>query len=130
MHSSVATKGQLGALGEHIACRYLTGKGYKIVEMNYSNSKGYRLGEIDIIATQKNQLVFVEVKTEMVPEGGEDHLEERITVEKLRKLDRIASEYRRKKKAEQMEYRFDAVLVSYDAQAKKARVRHIEHLFL
>lgn len=38
---------------------YLENKGYKIIERNFR--KGY--GEIDIIATHKNILVFVEVKT-------------------------------------------------------------------
>lgn len=47
-----------GTIGEHMALEYLMKKGYKIVECNYRNS----IGEIDLIAKDKNTLVFVEVK--------------------------------------------------------------------
>ncbi|MDO8270077.1 MAG: YraN family protein [Candidatus Levybacteria bacterium] len=49
----------IGVLGEEAACRYLMGLGYTIIERNFR--KGY--GEIDIIATHKDVLVFIEVKT-------------------------------------------------------------------
>ncbi|HBR79435.1 MAG TPA: YraN family protein, partial [Candidatus Moranbacteria bacterium] len=40
----------MGSIGEEIAGEYLRKKGYKIIEFNYQNKKGRRLGEIDIIA--------------------------------------------------------------------------------
>lgn len=46
-------------LGENAACEYLILKGYSILERNFR--KGY--GEIDIIATKDDVLVFIEVKT-------------------------------------------------------------------
>ncbi len=48
-----------GHLGEEATCTYLEQHGYKIVERNW------RMGniEIDIIAENKTDLVFVEVKT-------------------------------------------------------------------
>jgi len=46
-------------IGEDAACNFLLKKGYKILERNFR--KGY--GEIDIIATHKGVLVFIEVKT-------------------------------------------------------------------
>jgi len=49
----------LGQTGETVAVRYLKKYGYKIIETNYRNS----LGEIDIIASDKDVIVFVEVKT-------------------------------------------------------------------
>ena len=49
---------QSGALGEEAASQYLTHKGYDIIARNYRKS----CGEIDIIATQKEALVFIEVK--------------------------------------------------------------------
>lgn len=47
-----------GKKGENAAARYLKRKGYAIVEKNYS----CRFGEIDIIAENRDYLVFVEVK--------------------------------------------------------------------
>ena len=48
----------LGAWGESLAVEYLRKKRYKILACGYLS----RFGEIDIIAQQKNRLVFVEVK--------------------------------------------------------------------
>ncbi len=50
----------VGKSGEEIAQRYLEKEGYKILE---TNKRFSRLCEIDIIALDKNTLVFCEVKT-------------------------------------------------------------------
>lgn len=51
---------KLGDAGEDLACRYLEKNGYEILERNKHYS---RFCEIDIIAKNKNTIVFVEVKT-------------------------------------------------------------------
>ena len=51
---------QLGQNGEDIAEKFLIKQGYKILERNRHFS---RYCEIDIIAQDKDTLVFVEVKT-------------------------------------------------------------------
>lgn len=48
-----------GNLGEDIACSYLKGINYDILERNFNSS----FGEIDIIALDKQEFVFIEVKT-------------------------------------------------------------------
>ena len=48
-----------GALGEKLAAAYLKQQHYKILKKNYKN----KLGEIDIIARDGEEIVFVEVKT-------------------------------------------------------------------
>jgi len=48
-----------GEAGEREACRFLIGKGYKIVDRNYEKP----WGEIDIVARKGNDWRFVEVKT-------------------------------------------------------------------
>lgn len=48
-----------GVYGELYAGRYLRDNGYSIVTANYH----CRFGEIDIIASDKNYIAFVEVKT-------------------------------------------------------------------
>ena len=49
----------LGQTGEDVAEIYLLKNNYKIIERNFN----CRQGEIDIIAKDKNELVFIEVKT-------------------------------------------------------------------
>ena len=52
-------KNIFGKKGEKLACNFLKKKKFKIIKMNYKN----KIGEIDIVAKQKNYIVFVEVKT-------------------------------------------------------------------
>lgn len=48
-----------GGWGEALAAEFMLKRGYKLVSMGYR----CRMGEIDIIAKDKNYIVFVEVKT-------------------------------------------------------------------
>ncbi len=50
----------VGKKGEEFAKAYLLKNGYKIIE---TNKRFSRFCEIDIIASDKNTLVFIEVKT-------------------------------------------------------------------
>ncbi len=49
----------IGSWGEHLAERYLLERGYQILGKNVRTP----YGEIDILARQNDELVFVEVKT-------------------------------------------------------------------
>ncbi len=49
----------LGTNGEDIACKYLKSIGYYIICRNFRCKRG----EIDIIAKDKNEMIFIEVKT-------------------------------------------------------------------
>ena len=49
----------IGAKGEEEVCKYLIRKGYKIIDRNFRCKQG----EIDIIASKLNELIFIEVKT-------------------------------------------------------------------
>lgn len=50
---------QLGKAGEDYATQYLIEQGYKIIQRNFECKQG----EIDIIAKDKDEYVFIEVKT-------------------------------------------------------------------
>lgn len=50
---------EIGKLGEDIATHYLKQNGYTILDRNFE----CRQGEIDIIAIDKREIVFIEVKT-------------------------------------------------------------------
>lgn len=50
---------EVGRIGENIGAKYLEQIGYKILQRNFECKQG----EIDIIAKDKDEIVFVEVKT-------------------------------------------------------------------
>ena len=54
-----SNRAEIGAFGEDFTVKYLKKQGYKILERNFHS----RFGEIDIIASKKDVIAFVEVKT-------------------------------------------------------------------
>ncbi len=121
-----------GQIGEKVAAHFLQKKGYAILETNYQNSRGWRLGEIDIIARENNsqEIVFVEVKTREYEKWKDTLPEENITRSKLRKMEKIANSYLLKHRLRDKSYRFDAVSIWLDLGAKKARVKHLRSICL
>jgi len=117
----------LGDLGEKAAADYLKNKGYGIIERNFENAVGRRLGEIDIIAmdNRENELVFVEVKTRELDKFRNTLPEENITYPKIRKLAKIAGAYLRLRGLEDANYRFDAISVWLDKNGRQAKIKHI-----
>ncbi len=77
----------LGAWGEWIALRYLRRQGWDIVARNW---KGKR-GELDLVAYDDEFLVFVEVKTKLLPSPLPP--EDQITRKKEMMLDLLISEF-------------------------------------
>lgn len=80
-------KGRQGLSGEDAACEYLAAHGYKILKRNY---RCY-VGEIDIIASEKDVLHFVEVKTRSSLLYGSP--KDAVTITKQRKIRRSAESY-------------------------------------
>jgi len=120
----------IGSMGEQAAAKFLEGNGYEILEMNFKNNLGRRLGEIDVIANDKKtgELVFVEVKTREYRKYKDTLPEENITPSKLRKLSKIASAYLNNKRLNGIDYRFDAVSVWLDQSTNTAKIKHIRSL--
>jgi putative endonuclease len=96
-------KKELGAKGEEIAVRYLKSRGYRILERNYR----IRLGEIDIIAEQGTDLVFIEVKTRSDTLFGSPL--DSVTRAKQRQLSKVALDYLGKRGCHNRPARFDVV---------------------
>lgn len=85
-------KQQTGKLGEDIAADYLSRNDYKIICRNFKN----KWGEIDIIATKRKVLVFVEVKTlnkKQSPLSGAFSPENEITPKKQNQLLKMVKLY-------------------------------------
>jgi putative endonuclease len=122
---AATSKTNLGSLGEKAAAQYLKSQGYEILDLNFKNNLGRRLGEIDIVAKDKDELVFVEVKTRDLIHYETTLPEENITYSKLRKLAKIASAYIRLKNLENLDYRFDAVSVWLDQKSGQSEIKHI-----
>lgn len=53
----------LGQVGEEFAQAEYRKRGYEIVAANFFNKKGLRKGEVDFIAKNKTEIIFVEVKS-------------------------------------------------------------------
>jgi len=113
---------KLGAKGEEIAVRYLKSRGYRIVERNYR----IRLGEIDIIAEQGDDLVFIEVKTRSDGIFGSPF--ESITTQKQKQLSKVALEYISKQGCHNHPARFDVVGIQFHDGSKKKQDAVIELL--
>lgn len=80
---------QRGRLGENQAARLLLLHGYKILEKNYRSG---RWGEIDLVCTEKGDLVFVEVKTRSSARFGQPV--EAVSWGKRQRLLRAAHQYK------------------------------------
>lgn len=124
----ITQKRQFGDLGEKTAARYLQDKGYKILGTNFQNKMGRKLGEIDIIAKDKEEIVFVEVKTRDYAKYSDTLPEENINYWKLQRLAKTANLYLRQNRLEKAPFRFDAISVWLDREEKKAKIKHISHL--
>jgi len=127
MASDKATTGQTG---EQVAANFLKSKDYEILDMNFQNDSGRRLGEIDIVAKDldQNEIVFVEVKTREYHKYKDTLPEENISYQKLRKLDKIATIYLRQHKMTDYAYRFDAVSIWLNFETRMAKIKHIQGL--
>ncbi|MCX7875213.1 MAG: YraN family protein [Melioribacteraceae bacterium] len=80
-------KRKKGKEGEELASNFLKSMGYEIIEMNYQ----FGHGEIDIIAKDKNEIVFVEVKTRKSLQFGSP--EYAFTKAKINQVKKIAQAY-------------------------------------
>ena len=94
-----------GKKGEDIACSYLKSRGYRIVERNYKCP----LGEIDIVARDRDAIVFVEVKSRKSEEFGDPQLA--VGQEKQKKVSRISLTYLKDKNLYPCNARFDVVAI-------------------
>jgi putative endonuclease len=116
------TKIKIGKFGQEIAAEFLVKRNYQILGQNFFS----RLGEIDLIAEDGGQLVFIEVKTRLSDRFGLP--EEALTKLKLEKMREAALEYLVAKKINHDNYRFDLIAVEVDKENKAAKIRHYKNI--
>ena len=111
----------LGKNGEDIASTHLEKMGYKILEMNKRFSK---LCDIDIIALEKDTLVFVEVKTRKTDVCGQPL--EAITRSKFNHIKQGLYLYLQEN-PQYRKYRIDAISILIKPELK---VKHLKNISL
>lgn len=99
-------KSEVGRKGEDLAGEFLKKRGFKILERNW---KSQRWGELDLVARDKETLVFVEVKTRSLGSLGEPF--EAVNYYKIKSVVRCARNYVLFKSQENHPLRFDVVSV-------------------
>ncbi len=96
-----------GEQGEDQAHRWLRSHGFTVVARNWRPPQGG--GEIDIVAWEKEVLVFVEVKTRL---STQSEPERAVDEDKRTALRRAARDYVRRSGAEEAQIRFDLITIS------------------
>ncbi len=111
-----------GRFGEEIAAKYLENSGFQVLERNFHYSK---YSEIDIIAKEKDELVFVEVKTRSTTDFG--HPFESISRKKLENIFKAAQFYMQNTKEKYKRFRIDVVSV---IGMKDPKIEHLKDISL
>ena len=109
-----------GKTGEEKAVDYLKSAGYKILYRNWHYSKN---AEIDIIAQDKDTLVFIEVKTRKSLNFG--HPFEAINEAKLQKIRTAALGYINETKKEYKSFRIDGIAI---IGLNNPKIEHIKNI--
>lgn len=113
------TRRELGALGERHAARALRAKGLRLLEANFRA----RRGEVDLVARDKDILVFVEVRTRTSADETFSPLAS-VAARKQAQVARIARLYLRARRLEDCPCRFDVVEVFATPTGRVTEVRH------
>ncbi len=112
----------LGAWGEERAVEYLRCRGMKILEQNFTTP----VGEIDIIARDRKNLVFVEVKTRRNQAFGTP--QEAVGLRKQRQISRTACWYLQNHPCGKLQPRFDVIAILCQS-GKDVQITHISDAF-
>lgn len=110
----------LGSKGEMLAARFLLDKGYAVLHYNWRS--GHK--EIDLIAKERDTIVFVEVKSRSSEQYG--NAADAVTPQKMNLLISAAESYI-KRNSVNLKFRFDVVTVI--GNSEPYRIEHIEDAF-
>lgn len=114
---------ELGDLGERLAAKFLRRGGYGILARKYR----CKFGEIDIVAKDRDTLVFVEVRSRTDSEYG--FPSETIDYKKREHIKRVAAEFLTRFDLFDYDCRFDCVSVLFDDNFKPKQIELIKDAF-
>ena len=109
---------RIGDYGQKLAVDFLTKRKYRILSEKFFTKDG----EIDVIAEQAGQLIFIEVKTRLSDKFGLP--EEAVDRQKKEKMQQAGLNYLADKQVNNDNYRFDCIAIEIDKKNKKAVIRH------
>lgn len=112
----------LGKWGEQQAVLYLRKQGLKILACNYRTP----VGEIDIVASSKKELLFIEVKTRRGTGFGLP--QEAVGVRKQQQIIRTAQWYMQREKPGKLQPRFDVVAILCQSD-ERFSIEHLPNAF-
>ncbi len=121
MNGTGDRRGRVARRGEALAALVLKLKGYRIEARNWRCP----LGELDIVAWDRDTLVFVEVKTRTGGRAGTP--EEAVTAGKQRRLVRLARAFLARRGGATPPCRFDVIGIT--GQRWLPRLRHLRAAF-
>lgn len=110
----------LGRKGEDEAVRYIESKGYKIIERNFM----CRQGEIDIIALDRDYIVFIEIKSRTSTEYGLPS--ESVTKMKIKHMKKAIQYFLYKNNLENENIRVDVIEVY--VRGKEYEINHLKQI--
>lgn len=114
---------QLGRIGEGLAAEHMEHRGYRIVARNYRT----RYGEIDLIVSNRDWLVFCEVKSRRPGPIGRW---ESFTYSKRAQVRKIARIWLSENESRcYRQLRFDAIAVLLDDSGHLIQIDHLEGAF-
>lgn len=113
----------IGTEYEKLAGDFLIKQGYTVLDYNYRCF----FGEIDIIAMDKETLVFCEVKYRSSANKGNPL--ESVNNLKQQKLIKCAMNYMVHKHIEEVPCRFDVIGFAYDTMGDGNHINHIKNAF-
>lgn len=114
---------QKGWQGEEVAAAFLKTRGYHLRERNFRCP----LGEIDIVAEEGGEIVFIEVRTRSSSAFG--FPQESIDLRKQNRLRRLASFYLKERRLYGQPCRFDVVGVWLNGQGEVVNIELIRGAF-
>ncbi len=113
----------LGQRGEDAAARFLRRRGYRVVERGCRS----RWGELDLVAVDRQTVVFVEVKTRTRATAGDPS--EAVTPNKQRRLTRLAMGWLKRHGLMEQPARFDVVAITWAEGSRRPKVDHYPNAF-
>lgn len=106
----------LGKWGEELALKKVKKLGYKCLVQNYRCP----LGEIDLIAKDKDFLVFIEIKTRKGSSIG--YSKEAVDLRKQRQLSKVALAYMKENNCTNSRARFDVIAIHLDRDGEEVEI--------